>query len=40
MVNLFNKPYQEAETQREKLVTILVFGLFIFLFVSFLCQNC
>lgn len=33
MVNPFNKPYKEAETSREKLVTILVFGLFIFLFL-------
>jgi hypothetical protein len=35
MVNPFNKPYKEVGTSRNKLVSILVFGLFIFLFLFF-----
>jgi Response regulator of the LytR/AlgR family len=33
MINLLNKPYGRVETPREKIVFILVFGLFIFLFL-------
>jgi len=33
MTNPFKRPYTEVETSREKLVSILVFGLFIFLFL-------
>lgn len=33
MTNLFKRPYTEVETSREKFVSILVFGLFIFLFL-------
>jgi hypothetical protein len=33
MENPFRKPYSRIETPREKLVFILVFGLFIFLFL-------
>jgi hypothetical protein len=33
MENPFKKPYGRVETSREKLVFILVFGLFIFLFL-------
>lgn len=33
MENPFNKPYNRIETSREKIVFILVFGLFIFLFL-------
>jgi hypothetical protein len=35
MVNPFKKPYREVETSRDKLSSILVFGLFIFLFLFF-----
>src|ERR1035437_3796060 len=33
MINLLNKPYGRVETPREKIVFILIFGLFIFLFL-------
>jgi hypothetical protein len=33
MANLFNRPFNRVETSREKIVFILVFGLFIFLFL-------
>ncbi len=33
MINPFRKPYNEIETPKEKIVFILVFGLFIFLFL-------
>ena len=33
MINPFRKPYSRVETSREKIVFILVFGLFIFLFL-------
>jgi DNA-binding LytR/AlgR family response regulator len=35
MVNPFKKPYKEVESSREKFVSILIFGLFIFLFLFF-----
>jgi hypothetical protein len=34
-VNIFRKPYREVDTSRDKFVSILVFGLFIFLFLFF-----
>ncbi len=33
MLNLFKKPYREAGTPKQRIVSILVFGLFIFLFL-------
>jgi len=33
MINPFKRPYTEVETSREKLVSVLAFGLFIFLFL-------
>jgi hypothetical protein len=35
MVNPFKKPFKEAETRGNKLASVLVFGLFIFLFLFF-----
>jgi len=35
MVNPFKKPYRENDNSRDKIVSILVFGLFIFLFLFF-----
>lgn len=35
MVNPFKKPFKEVETPRDKFVSILIFGLFIFLFLFF-----
>ncbi|MCX6254999.1 MAG: hypothetical protein NTV31_11060, partial [Bacteroidia bacterium] len=34
-MNIFRKPYREVDTSRDKFVSILVFGLFIFLFLFF-----
>jgi hypothetical protein len=33
MINPFNRPFKPVETSRDKLISILVFGLFIFLFL-------